>query len=55
MVTIETGRLARQAHWSYDLNTHIALLAAHKAEKAKLVHKKNVDFLERILRRGMGR
>lgn len=27
---------ARIGHWSYDLNRHIGLLVAHRAEKARL-------------------
>lgn len=27
---------ARAGHWSYDLNRHIALLVAHRAETARL-------------------
>ncbi|PPD45548.1 MAG: hypothetical protein CTY15_03950 [Methylocystis sp.] len=27
---------ARCGHWSYDLNRHIALLVAHRAERARL-------------------
>lgn len=27
---------ARGGHWTYDLNRHIALLVAHRAEKARL-------------------
>lgn len=27
---------ARGGHWSYDLNRHIALLVAHRAERARL-------------------
>lgn len=27
---------ARAGHWSYDLNRHIALLVAHRAESARL-------------------
>ncbi|MEF3367911.1 DUF6477 family protein [Methylocystis sp. 9N] len=27
---------ARRGHWSYDLNRHIALLIAHRAETARL-------------------
>lgn len=27
---------ARAGHWSYDLNRHIALMIAHKAESARL-------------------
>jgi hypothetical protein len=27
---------ARRGHWTYDLNRHIALLVAHRAESARL-------------------
>lgn len=27
---------ARKGHWTYDLNRHIALLVAHRAESARL-------------------
>jgi hypothetical protein len=27
---------ARRGHWTYDLNRHIALLVAHRAERARL-------------------
>lgn len=27
---------ARSGHWTYDLNRHIALLIAHRAERARL-------------------
>jgi hypothetical protein len=30
------GERARRGHWSYDLNRHISLLVAHRAETARL-------------------
>jgi hypothetical protein len=30
------GERARRGHWSYDLNRHIGLLIAHRAETARL-------------------
>lgn len=30
------GERARRGHWSYDLNRHIGLLVAHRAETARL-------------------
>ncbi|MGD9541649.1 DUF6477 family protein [Methylocystis sp.] len=30
------GERARRGHWSYDLNRHISLLIAHRAETARL-------------------
>jgi len=34
---------ARAGHWSYDLNRHIALLVAHRAESARLAQLRNVN------------
>ncbi len=30
-------RRARASHWSYDLNRHLALMSAYRAERARLV------------------
>lgn len=41
-------RRAIDGHWSYDLNRHIALLAAHKAELKQLAHLQNSEGLARF-------
>jgi hypothetical protein len=41
--------LGRRRHWSYDLNRHLALLAALKAERAHLAHLRNAAELARLL------
>jgi hypothetical protein len=41
--------LGRRHHWSYDLNRHLALLAALKAERAHLAHLRNAAELARLL------
>jgi hypothetical protein len=41
--------LGRRRHWSYDLNPHLALLAALRAERAHLAHLRNAAELARLL------
>ena len=41
--------LGRRRHWSYDLNRHLALLAALRAERAHLAHLRNAAELARLL------
>lgn len=43
------AHLGRRRHWSYDLNRHVALLAALKAERAHLAHLRNAAELARLL------
>lgn len=42
--------LGRRRHWSYDMNRHIALLAALKSEEAALAHLRNAHGLAQVLR-----
>jgi Family of unknown function (DUF6477) len=37
-------RAARSGHWTYDLNRHIALRQAHRAESERLAAVRNGDF-----------
>ena len=41
--------LGLRGHWSYDLNRHLALLAALKAERAHLAHLRNAQGLARLV------
>lgn len=41
--------LGRRRHWSYDLNRHLALLTALKAERAHLAHLRNVAELAQLI------
>jgi hypothetical protein len=43
--------LGRRRHWSYDLNRHLALLTALKAERAHLAHLRNAASLAQLLAR----
>jgi len=42
-------RLGRRRHWSYDLNRHLAVLTALKAERAHLAHLRNAASLARLV------
>ena len=41
--------LGLRGHWSYDLNRHLALLAALKAERGHLAHLRNAQGLARLV------
>jgi hypothetical protein len=41
--------LVRRRHWSYDLNRHLAILTALKAERAHLAHLRNSSELARLV------
>lgn len=43
------AQLGRRRHWSYDLNRHLALLTALKAERAHLAHLRNVAGLAELV------
>ena len=42
-------RLGRRRHWSYDMNRHLAVLIALKAERAHLAHRRNAGSLARLI------
>jgi hypothetical protein len=42
-------RLGRRRHWSYDLNRHLAVLTALKAERAHLARLRNAANLARLI------
>lgn len=44
------ANLAENNHWSYSHAKHVAVLAALKAEQAKLAHLRNVQGLAKIVR-----
>lgn len=41
--------LGRRRHWSHDLNRHLALLTALKAERAHLAHLRNVAEFAQLI------
>jgi len=41
--------LGRRRHWSYDMNRHLAVLIALKAERASLAHLRNAQGLARLV------
>jgi len=43
------GALGRRRHWSYDMNRHLAVLIALKAERASLAHLRNAQGLARLV------
>jgi len=43
------GTLGRRRHWSYDMNRHLAVLIALKAERASLAHLRNAQALARLV------
>ncbi len=43
------ARLGRKRHWSYDLNRHLAVLIALKAERAHLAHRLNAASLAKLV------
>ena len=43
------ARLGRRRHWSYDLNRHLAVLIALKAERAHLAHRLNAASLAKLV------
>jgi hypothetical protein len=47
--------LGRRRHWSYDLNRHLALLTAFKAERAHLAHLRNAESLAEVLGRAVAK